>query len=490
MSNKNICNGMKAVLFLIVIGFSSFTWAANLYVDGTNTCTNNAPCTSTTISAAVLLANAGDVIYIYPGTYTEVVNLLTMNTTGTIQLISVNSSGTPTAGTVTISSAASAPLSCDGSFTGNITVNGINVEYTGAASGNDNNSGMNFEGITGDISLIDMQASSANGWDGFGIYSITGNVSFEGCTANSCYDDGISTDGITGTVTANNCSASSNGDNGISFRNSGNNVTVTNCTATGNSDDGIEVYNVTGTVQVTDCTSQTNEDDGFDLENITGDLSLTRCTAQNNDAPGSGDNDEDGFELTVTGSITVDNCTATGNNQEGIDAELCTGNFSVTNSTASSNGGEGIDTDIVGVNISITNSSIMNNTASGISLAEVQLPSGTIEISCCDITGNGTGVEMNQTKTVDADYNWWGNATGPTHPNNPGGSGDSVVDSANTGSGTVTYDPFLTGTVASTNCQITQGDEIPVTNPLGMTLLILIMASLGWRYLGNSLKAS
>src|SRR5207247_1226272 len=32
------------------------------------------------------------------------------------------------------------------------------------------------------------------------------------------------------------------------------------------------------------------------------------------------------------------------------------------------------------------------------------------------------------TETINAEFNWWGSPTGPTHPSNPSGKGDSVVD--------------------------------------------------------------
>jgi nitrous oxidase accessory protein NosD len=40
---------------------------------------------------------------------------------------------------------------------------------------------------------------------------------------------------------------------------------------------------------------------------------------------------------------------------------------------------------------------------------------------------------------LDAEDNWWGSANGPTHPSNPGGTGDTVVDP----DGIVDFLPFL-----------------------------------------------
>ena len=47
-----------------------------------------------------------------------------------------------------------------------------------------------------------------------------------------------------------------------------------------------------------------------------------------------------------------------------------------------------------------------------------------------NICGNSEYGVLNRltTRTVDATNNWWGNATGPTHSGNPGGTGDAVSD--------------------------------------------------------------
>src|SRR5690606_27636881 len=50
------------------------------------------------------------------------------------------------------------------------------------------------------------------------------------------------------------------------------------------------------------------------------------------------------------------------------------------------------------------------------------------------ISGNAVGILHEGTGTLDAARNWWGAASGPTHDDNPGGSGDSI-------SGDVTFSP-------------------------------------------------
>ncbi|MBI1879810.1 MAG: DUF11 domain-containing protein [Chloroflexi bacterium] len=67
--------------------------------------------------------------------------------------------------------------------------------------------------------------------------------------------------------------------------------------------------------------------------------------------------------------------------------------------------------------------------------------SGSIDANCNFIQGNTGGLRNDETDVVDATLNWWGNVTGPTHPSNPGGTGQSVVGSA------VNLLPFATNTV-------------------------------------------
>lgn len=68
-----------------------------------------------------------------------------------------------------------------------------------------------------------------------------------------------------------------------------------------------------------------------------------------------------------------------------------------------------------------------------------QPPSITVDAHFNCIVGNFTnGVLNNDEALVDAENNWWGDASGPTHSGNPGGSGDVVSDN-------VDYNPWLTG---------------------------------------------
>jgi hypothetical protein len=70
--------------------------------------------------------------------------------------------------------------------------------------------------------------------------------------------------------------------------------------------------------------------------------------------------------------------------------------------------------------------------------------------------------------TVNAECNWWDSATGPTNPNNPGGTGEAVVGNAD-------FTPWLIarapggacrGGVPSTPGKVTGGGQTPGTDPV------------------------
>jgi parallel beta-helix repeat protein len=85
----------------------------------------------------------------------------------------------------------------------------------------------------------------------------------------------------------------------------------------------------------------------------------------------------------------------------------------------------------------IDSCTIANNNPDGVYCDNTSSP----EIHYCDIFDNtGYGVcNMDAGVTVDAEYNWWGDASGPYHPTaNPGGLGDTVSDY-------VDFDPWTTG---------------------------------------------
>lgn len=489
----------RFALLLAVVMISGIMPASAWAVDRdvTTTCPSPLanPCYAT-LTAAVAASSGGDVIYVFPGTYNEDVDLAGIN--GDITIIGVDAAGNTVpgnAGDVIISSSVLAPLACfgGGTFNGDITVNGLSLTNTSGTTDDDDRCGLVFEEMTGDITLIDVIATSSS-WDGIALYDITGDVSLTDCTGQDAYDDGIDVNGCTGDVTMAGCDGNTNGDNGFHLEDIDSDVTITDCDGNNNEDNGFYLNDIHGTVRFTDCNGNSNKSDGFDVDDdvgIVGNLFMAGCTANGN--YNSGDDDEDGFDLYVTGNIELDDCSANNNGQEGIDIELCTGSATIANSSATSNGGEGIDIDRTGIIIYITYCEVANNTGEGIEVAENQVPLGDVIISCCDITGNGLGgMALYQNVTVNAENNYWGSANGPTHPLNPGGTGDSALDSTDGDpdyKGTLDYTPWLTDNFTE-SCEADEPDpyNIPTTTPLGLALMVLLLSGAAFWFIKKRRK--
>jgi len=75
-----------------------------------------------------------------------------------------------------------------------------------------------------------------------------------------------------------------------------------------------------------------------------------------------------------------------------------------------------------------------------------------------DIFGNGCGIYKPDPGLINAEYNWWGDASGPYHPTlNPGGLGDKVSDN-------IDFDPWLYNPWGVA--------ETPIVNPVGQRNII------------------
>lgn len=91
---------------------------------------------------------------------------------------------------------------------------------------------------------------------------------------------------------------------------------------------------------------------------------------------------------------------------------------------------------------------IQNNPGEGILVEDdIGSPNSNITVNDNNIAGNATaGLEVvsgGYTGVLNAEMNWWGSATGPTSPSNPGGTGDKVIDP----NGVVDFTPFRTSPV-------------------------------------------
>jgi hypothetical protein len=104
-------------------------------------------------------------------------------------------------------------------------------------------------------------------------------------------------------------------------------------------------------------------------------------------------------------------------------------------------------------------------------------PGGALRVSCSDFVTNGpNGLALFSESLVDARSNFWGDVNGPTHPGNPGGSGDFVHDGATGTAGEVRYAPFLALDANAEDCPVVAVLEIPTLGPSGLVALALAMA--------------
>jgi parallel beta-helix repeat protein len=387
--------------------------AATLNVDGADGgCNDGVGTPYCTIGAAVGDANPGDTINVFPGTYPENVDLNGMNVPGDISLTTVDATGTPTASTATISpSSGIAIFAFSPDFPGDIFISGFTVLSTSW--------GIDIR-ATGLVTLVDVTANN-NGDDGANIGA--GDVTISGSTANGNGDDGFKLD-ATGAVTISGTTANDNDQDGVDVAEAAL-VTISGSTANGNGDEGID-FDPTSLpptdISISGSTANFNTNEGFQIDTL-GNITVIDSTANDN-----GNEGDDGFRLDSGGDIVVCGVTAIGNSGDGIHTD--------------EEGDEPPD------NVSVTSSVVENNAGDGIDFDSDLIPansSGIFEANGNNISGNNDGMDLDDDDvTVDATGNWWGDPSGPTHPNNPGGSGDNIEDSANNSSGTVVFDPFLT----------------------------------------------
>lgn len=116
---------------------------------------------------------------------------------------------------------------------------------------------------------------------------------------------------------------------------------------------------------------------------------------------------------------------------------------------------------------------------------EVRLrPEGSMQVACSNFIANGQpGFDLQTPHTVDARFNFWGNASGPLHPRNPGGTGDPIQDGDNGGFGTVLFGGVLADPATDADCPAVAVQEVPALGPCGLLLLAALLAGLALRRL-------
>lgn len=363
---------------------------------------------------------ASDTINVAAGTYNENVN--------------VNKQLTLTGDTTTPSN-----VVVDAGASGNaitLSADGIILEGFKAT-----NSGVGAAGIevNSDNNTIRDNDASGNGHHGILLLNSKSGNTITGNTANNNDSVGIHLYyyNTGNTITGN--TANNNTHDGINLREASNGNTIAGNTANDNGTVGIGIVDSDSNI-ITGNTANDNKN-GISLTHKAGDLD-TGCTDTTIESNTANHNWYDGIRLAKSDSNTIEDNTVNSNGRDGIRIDEGSDNNTITGNTASGNDGsygkgQG---NAAGIEIQVSFSD--NNTLTCNTLTNNQEG-----ILIKGNAGNGNTAHFNNIYdnirygiesfvTVDAENNWWGDASGPTHSSNPGGTGDGVSDN-------VDFDPWL-----------------------------------------------
>jgi parallel beta-helix repeat protein len=398
--------------------------------DAGNCLDSSAPCG--TIGYAVSRSGPDDTILVYPGTYNESVDLKTMLTEGDITLRTVDDQGGYEEHTATVDGGWAPAFETSSKSAGNVTIDGFVVKSAG-------HDGIYLD-VNSDVVIWNVTANST-GNDGIRVYTASGDVEISDCVANNNHRDGIYVGDwpVAGDVTISGCTANDNGKDGIEVVNvSGPIVSVVDCIANGNGTHGIELFSPWQSVAIRNCTASENDVDGIHVEELNVDGIVENCSANDNGAVGIQFWLVGGYAHPPQTSVTINNCTSS-RNDVGIYGRYMDSDLNVTRCIVQDNVGDGI-------------------------LLEWLEVWHAYRINESIISGNsGAGLSLHFDVYVDAEGNWWGHSTGPTHPGNLWGSGDVVVDRKNGGEGLVDYAPWIDEIIPSGPDSVMIGEPVVVS---------------------------
>ncbi|AQA18718.1 hypothetical protein BST95_11165 [Halioglobus japonicus] len=345
--------------------------------------------------------------------------------------------------------------------------------------------------IEGDVTLTDI---IANDTDGHGILvELLGNGSDfmgERLTANNNGENNIeaSPEQIVGgrahNITLRNSSADGN-DSGAGIRlgfdqetseNVTVNITIDNVTVSNSEGDGLLMRATNGIARVSNVTASDNGSDGIDIEDAN-EAYVTGVRAQDNDQSPS---DDSGLEIDGRFVVESNNSVFSGHpDGPGIELDGWGGGdlpekaarMVIWGVEVSGNGvGMRFDSGDAVSEMFVSSSNIFGNTTAG------------IQIDALD-------EDLQDGLVVDAKGNWWGNASGPTHPSkNPDGTGDAAADASNvidSSSGDILLSGSLSAPIRNLAGAVRPDLPTPVPAlPLGLLWLsVLALAGVGARRL-------
>lgn len=452
-------------LALVVTSANAGAGAPLIYVDDDGDCGTLAPCFDTIQQAVRLAIPPNTDIMVLPGTYNESVDLDeaaddTGGTHGDIAFVSAGEDGNEAAGALVNGGSGSA-FGNAVTFQGNVRIDGFmvmsnqsdgigivasgdvtvrdvmaNGVSNGSASDDTGDDGVDLTSLAGNVLVENSFAHQtrppgADYADGFDLKAPAGDVTIRGSQASgnkgSFDNDGIDIYDVGGNVLIENSIALDNGEEGFGVEAEGNVVVRTSADGS-NGDDGTEIY-TPGDVLVEYHGSEANEDDGLDIV-AQGSITVRHSRLRNNE--------DTGMDLSTIAAITIDRVIVEGNNTA---TEAFAGSF-----IPFRRGGIEIheyDVSPSVESLQITNSLVRNNIGDGIYLR------GIVDQAPVDITSNAicnnteAGLSLFSSTIADATANWWGNASGPEHPENPGGTGDEIIYDSGLPIGDVDFEPWI-----------------------------------------------
>jgi outer membrane protein assembly factor BamB len=283
------------------------------------------------IQAAIDYSANGDIILVFPGTYTGPGDY-NIDFLGKAIIVRSLFPTDPCFVAQTI-------IDCNGHGGAFYFVNGedANSVLDGFTVTNAREGGINcYSGSSPTITNCVVTGNSALNYLG-GIYCLESSPTITNCTINGNGGCGISC--LDSSLTITNCTISNNDGDGISC--GGGNPTITNCTITGNSSDyhdGSGIYCENGSPTITDCNIRGNSGSGIECDDHSS-PAITNCTITGNHG-GNWYNGGGGVCCGYQSSPTITNCIITDNSGDygggGIYCEYeC--NPTITNCTITSN---------------------------------------------------------------------------------------------------------------------------------------------------------
>ncbi len=382
-------------------------------------------------------------------------------------------------------------------------------------AGSQSAAGIEIGSARGEYRDAEMSGFEAIGNVGHGVLvEISGNIVVADITANENGQGGIklgSPPEPPDSVRMTRIVANGNAESGLNVERVEGDILLEECVANGNGilpvdpgeddtfDDGAQLQtqrDTIGDITVRDCTFEGNGQDGLKVRG-NGDVRVVRVRAVGNGVSlvDSSDGDfelGDGIDLDgfladpgsvfVPASITVFDSVASENRGDGLTA-LSAGMIDICGVTMQGNGVNGALVYQAGGMVRVRSSAADSNAAAGVCLNN--LLNGANQARGNNITGNARGlvVDSSGAVNVDAADTYWGGNGGPSHADNPGGSGDSVVDGASGGgSGLVDFSDFSNQpAVPDIPCDPSLTRQAPALSPAMLAAGLLTLAAIAAR---------